>query len=267
MNTLTPEGEKALTQIAQKYNISLDSALSMSYSVNNGGGTMAQFSIPELGSGQWMQGGMTMCGDMFNHGLKATVNNLCGELSNLMATTQVLQPAPQGSGSNGMGGGSWWPSELGSPSSSGGQNGMQYAYFPSACRLAISVNGEVSIYNTLNHQIGGVQQQQGGGSSLSFTSQYGTFSSLDLPLISGPGSLPSNQNDQNDQNTQNDQTIQNQPVPNRDPDPEPLPVADDASPNSQDTFKSIQQLGDLHQAGILTDQEFADKKAELLSRL
>lgn len=218
---------------------------------------MAQFSIPELGSGQWMQGGMTMCGDMFNTGLQAMVSNLCGDLSALLSNTQVLKPAPKGSGS---GGGSWWPSDLGSPNSSGGQNNMQYAYFSAARRLAINVNGEISLYDTLDHQIGGVQQQQGGGSSLTFTSQYGTFSSLSLPLISGPGKsqpIPAPPT----------------PAPFTEPTPsyiteqQPAPASNTNPVNTDETLKSIQQLGELHQAGILTEAEFSSKKAELLNRL
>ena len=47
---------------------------------------MAQFTHPELGgSGQWMQGGMTMVGDMFNNALKAQVDGLCAELSRFLA--------------------------------------------------------------------------------------------------------------------------------------------------------------------------------------
>jgi hypothetical protein len=50
-----------------------------------GGGTMAQFSHPELGgTGQWMRGGMVMIGDMFNHGLKARIAALCQDLSQYM---------------------------------------------------------------------------------------------------------------------------------------------------------------------------------------
>jgi hypothetical protein len=38
---------------------------------------MAQFNHPEFaGSGQWMQGGMLMLGDMFNHALKGRVDAL-----------------------------------------------------------------------------------------------------------------------------------------------------------------------------------------------
>src|SRR5690606_28271907 len=104
---------------------------------------------------------------------QSTVSGLCGELSSLLSSTQVYvpRPTPGGGFSN-----NWWPGDLGSPSSSGGQNGSRYAYFPQACRLAIESDGRVVVYNTLDHQIGGVQQQQGSGpGSLSFSSQFGTF--------------------------------------------------------------------------------------------
>ena len=59
---------------------------------------MAQFNCPELGgSGQWMSGGMAMVGDMFNHGLKNTVDNLCAELSNALVNTQMFPVLPTGS--------------------------------------------------------------------------------------------------------------------------------------------------------------------------
>ncbi|MGJ8638448.1 MAG: SHOCT domain-containing protein [Opitutaceae bacterium] len=255
MQGLTQQGHDALQDIAGRYNISLDSACSMFQSVNNGGGTMAQFSIPELGSGQWMQGGMTMCGDMFNHGLQAMVSNLCGELSNLMATTQVYKPRP--AGASGMGGNSWWPSDLGSPNSSGGQNNVRYAYFSNSRRLAIDVGGVVSIYDTLDHQIGGVQQQQGGGSSVTFTSQYGTVDTVNLPLISGPGS--SSRSEPAPQPAQ-----QSVPEPQIVEAPKATPKANE---NVDDIYNSIQKLGDLYNAGVLTQQEFESKKAELLSRI
>jgi hypothetical protein len=70
MNQLTPEAQNALQNLAQRYGVSVDAVTSMLFAVSNGGGTMAQFNVPELGgSGQWMQGGMTMVGDMFNYGL------------------------------------------------------------------------------------------------------------------------------------------------------------------------------------------------------
>ena len=49
-----------------------------------GGGSQAQFNIPELGGmGQWSRGGMVMVGDMFNNALKARVDALCTELAGL----------------------------------------------------------------------------------------------------------------------------------------------------------------------------------------
>jgi hypothetical protein len=37
---------------------------------------------------------MTMVGDMFNHGLQATVSGLASELSSLLASTPMHVPAP-----------------------------------------------------------------------------------------------------------------------------------------------------------------------------
>ena len=72
--------------------------------------------------------------------------------------------------------GNWWPADLGVPSSAGGQNDARYAVFPSTRRLAIQINGATRVFDTGEHQIGGVQQQQGGGyGTVSFTSQLGTF--------------------------------------------------------------------------------------------
>ena len=116
MQTLTQEGQNLVNNLSNKYNLSSDAIIHMIAAVNNGGGTMAQFNSPELGgSGQWMQGGMTMVGDMFNNGLKNTVDNLCSEISNALLSVQVFPVIEAGTpGSN-----QWWPSELGVPFSSG----------------------------------------------------------------------------------------------------------------------------------------------------
>jgi len=45
----------------------------------------------------------------------------------------------------------------------------------------------VTVYDTLNHQIGGVSQQQGSGGSLTLTSQYGIVSVSTLPIVSVDG--------------------------------------------------------------------------------
>jgi hypothetical protein len=73
---------------------------------------------------------------------------------------------------------SWWPQGLQNPGSSGGQNGLRYAFFPDQRRLAVEQDGKVTQYDTGDHQISGVGQQQGSGSghgngTPKFSSQHG----------------------------------------------------------------------------------------------
>ena len=149
---------------------------------------------------------------------------------------------------SGYGSGNWWPDGLGSPSTSGAQNNVRYAYFPSKRRLAIEAGGQVAVYDTLDHQIGGVSQQQGGGSTVTFTSQYGVVSLADLPRVDSdttpaPAAVPASV--------------------------EPRAADTGSSPGSanEDIFAKIERLAELKQKGILSDEEFKEKKAELLARL
>ena len=85
-----------------------------------------------------------------------------------MQPMQPMQPmAPMQSGPK------WWPDDLGEPSTSGGQNDVQYAFFADKRRLAIHKDGRVTVYDSGEHRISGVAQQQGGTTSLAFTSQQG----------------------------------------------------------------------------------------------
>ena len=79
----------------------------------------------------------------------------------------------------------WWPEGLSNPSSSGSQNDLRYAFFPDQHRLAIEQNGKVTQYDTGDHQISGVSQQQSGGSGgkPSFTSQNGTVDLSSLKQV------------------------------------------------------------------------------------
>jgi hypothetical protein len=143
---------------------------------------MAQFDHPEFaGSGQWMQGGMIMLGDMFNNALKGRVDALCNDITSVLAGQPGLlrsgsfQSQSQGSGAMqaqgaGMASGqsilfvpdpeaTWWPAELGVPNATGSQNQTRYAYFAAARRLAVKTPGQVWVYDTLDHQIGGFSQQ------------------------------------------------------------------------------------------------------------
>ena len=250
MQQLTPAGENIINDISRRYNLSHDSAVNMLVAVNRGGGSMAQFSCPELGSGQWMRGGMTMVSDMFNNSLKNTVNNLCDELSNALANHQMFPPASQDSSA---GGGNWWPGDLGTPSSSGSQNNSRYAFFPGSRRLAVEQNGQVTVYDTLDHQIGGVSQQQGGSNSLTFSSQYGTLTTLSLPLISGAG-----KDAEQSTNFAAFPTLENQAPTTGNDSPKEVP---------SEILDLLEKLGHLRDSGILTSEEFAAKKSELLKRL
>ena len=253
--TVTPEAKSAIAGIAPRYGLSREAVLAMLLAVHAGGGTMAQFSIPELGgSGQWMRGGMTMVGNMFDDALKARVDALCGELAQLLATTPVF-PASTTEHRAGV---TWWPADLGVPSASGGQNDARYAIFPTTHRLAIRIDGVTKVFDTGEHRIGGVQQRQGTGSgSVSFTSQFGTFDVSSLPELGArqvtdtPAAAPT-------------------PRHRSDPAPRSAPRAQAPEPASGDSgaiVAAIESLAGLHQRGILSDEEFATKKAELLGRL
>ena len=223
-----PDLEHEIDDIARRHGLSRDSVLAMWVAVRNGGGTMAQFSIPELGgSGQWMRGGMTMVGDMFDHALKARVDALCTELAGLPVTGEAVAPRQ------------WWPADLGTPSSTGGQNDTKYAVFPATRRLAVQSGGVTKVFDTGEHRIGGVQQQQGGpAATLTFTSQLGTFGISALREV-GP-----------------------------EPATDAPPPGDTSTPDdSAAIIAAIEKLAGLHERGILTDAEFAAKKAELLARL
>lgn len=268
MQQLTPTGKNIIANVAQRYNLSQDAVLHMLTAVNNGGLTMAQFNCPELGGGgQWMSGGMTMVGDMFNNGLKNTVDNLCSELANILANNQMFPVIPAGTpGSN-----QWWPQDLGAPFSSGGQNDIRYAVFPN--RLAVERFGDVTVYDTLDHQIGGVSQQQGGDTSLSFSSQYGTISVNSLPIISGSNSAPiSNPNFAEPQN--DNFTPQNShwaPEPSQTP-VSTSPMATSAMPTSSpestdEVFTLLEKLASLRDAGVISDDDFNNKKTDLLNRI
>lgn len=274
MHQLSPQGQQIVAEVASRHGFSPDAVSQVLIALLNGNGTMAQFSHPELGgSGQWMQGGMLMLGDMFNHALKGRVDALCYELAGLLANQPGLlqsgsfQSQSQSGGtaqvqtSGGSRGQSslfvpdpedqWWPADLGRPSATGSQSQVRYAYFAGSRRLAVKTGGEVWVYDTLDHQIGGFAQQQGPGGSISFSSQYGLIDLARLPVVwrNGRPLEPS---------------VVSSPAAATVLASQPAPAQ--AAP-SDDIFSALERLGDLKSKGILTEDEFAAKKAELLARL
>lgn len=78
----------------------------------------------------------------------------------------------------------WWPNHLGEPNSAGGQNDLRYAYFADARRLAVQRGGNTTLYDTANHRIGGVSQQQPSSQNgATFTSQDGNVRLEDLEVV------------------------------------------------------------------------------------
>lgn len=248
MQTLSAAANEAVARIAERNGFSVQATQSMLDAVVRGGGSMAQFSHPEFsGSGQWMRGGMTMVSDMFNNDLKAWVGALCTDLSNLIGERPELlwpvsvsrSPMPEPPAVAASPHTHGWPAELGVPSSSGSQNGSRYAVFLATRRLAIEQAGHLTVYDTLDHRIGGVSQQQGSGASLRFTSQSGPVDLATLPIVSGwRGDAPAMS-----------------------------PDAPASTPRQDDIPATLERLADLRGKGILSAEEFSAKKAELLARI
>jgi hypothetical protein len=284
-------GQQIAQTLSNRHGFSIDAVTHMLTAVYNGNGSMAQFSHPEFGgSGQWMAGGMMMIGDMFNQNLKYRVAALCDDCARSIAENQtgtnsgVFQSQSQSGGSNYQdqqaGGGSasnslfapdprrnWWPQELGSPSASGSQNQMRYAYFAGPQRLAVATGDDVWVYDTLQHNIGGFSQQQSGDGSITFTSQYGVVPLSSLPVVSRNGV---------------DQTSPMPLAPEPAPTPPPMQPeapapaqppasnqapAPDASANPNDVFDTLNRLGGLLDKGYITQEEFDRKKSDLLDRI
>ncbi len=300
MPVMTDEGRRVVDQLAQRHGFSHDAAEQMLIAVLNGNGQMAQFSHPEFGgSGQWMRGGMTMIGDMFNNHLKGRVDGLCEDVaSHLQSYGGVMQSgsfqsqSQSGSGSQNQESGglrtesklfvpdpsqNWWPQELGKPSATGNQNNTQYAYFPAARRLAVKTGSSIWVYNTLDHQIGGFSQQQGGSGSITFSSQFGTIDLCSLPVLMRDGQAVLDRPpvpvtppvaEEVRSSTEN---VSSPPASFSHGSVEPISSArsysDSAKPLEIDIFALIEKLGLLKEKGLLTDDEFNEKKKELLARL
>ena len=266
---LTPEGQRMVDEAAARNGFSGDAALAALRALAAGHGTQAQFNHPELGGlGQWSEGGMIMIGDMFNQGLKARVDALCRDLALLLRAQPAFAPEPgraDPAASYSVGGASvslfaqgfdspsrsWWPEGLGHAASMGSQNDLHYAYFPASRRLAIKQGGRVSLYDAGDHRISGVSQQQGGGQTLTFTSQHGVVRLGELQQLSGGRPVESQQ-------------PQGEAASARTPGAR---SECGAARTATEIFAALERLGELRGKDILSEQEFIAKKAELLQRL
>ena len=89
---------------------------------------------------------------------------------------------------------------------------------------------------------------------MTFSSQYGTIAVNSLPVVSINGYQPQQQPQQN---------FMAPPVQQFN---EP-PAYQAPSAQEGDVFAKIERLADLFKKGILTEQEFSNKKMELLNQL
>jgi putative oligomerization/nucleic acid binding protein len=294
----------ALAAIAGRHGFTPEAVAAMWHALAQGTGGMAQFDHPEFGgAGQWMRGGMMMVADFGNPDLRRRVDALCDHLARAMAEQPALAPSvdsaeaasaastePHGIVPGAAGVRNWWPRSLGTPSSTGAQSGMRYAYFPEQRQLAVDRHGSVTVYDTGDHQIGGVSQQQGVRGTLIFASQHGPVELerlrvvspaaaepvrpvIDLPPRAGgaPGAARLSPTPlQRPEAAAPTPTIPAQPpalamhsAPVHTAAPSPM-----ARPQTADeVLSTIDRLAEMHERGVLTAEEFGAKKAELLTRI
>ena len=247
MSTLTPAGRRLVEELGPRHGFGPEATAEALRAVAAGGGRMAQFSHPELGgNGQWMAGGMIMLGDVFDHALKARVGALCDDLSRALATDGFLVAASD----------AWWPEDLGTPSATGSQDSTRYAYFADARRLALSVDGEVRVHDTLDHRITGFSQQRGGAAGMTMSSPHGTVDLATLPLVSGDATRDGAGDASDAKPAAGSADVGGARAPDA-----PATAAGD------DPLQLIEKLGRLRERGLLSDEEFAAKKRELLARV
>jgi hypothetical protein len=262
--------------LSQRHGVSQGVIEHLTMALIAGHTNQAQFNHSELGGmGQWSNGGMIMVGDMFNNGLKHRVDMLCSEIADYIRSGKLSGPKldrPHQSQSQGDGSSffyqssshsSAWPHHLGQPSSTGAQNNLRYAFFPASRRLAIDVNGQMTVYETKDHNIGGFSQQQSGDQSLTFTSQHGLVRVADLDIVTIADDSPDRPQD-----TQRTVPTQIEPIPVPPMTPPTTSLASGPTAFDQDDIISkIERLAGLRSKGIISDEEFAAKKTELLDRL
>jgi hypothetical protein len=123
----------------------------------------------------------------------------------------------------------------------GAQNEVRYANFPATRRLAIDIDGKVTVYDTQDHRINGFSQQQPGSGSLSF----GVDVSRLPPVSAANGTKPP-------------------PEQMHKASAEQQATTRSAPRGHEDILTAVERLAELHARGVLTEAEFSAKKAELL---
>lgn len=256
MRQLSTDGQATISELARRFGFSSEAVTSMLEALVTGMPGMAQFDHSEFGGrGQWMRGGMTMISAMFDAALKARVEQLCEALSQAAARPGFYENEASETGPIprvGAGGDrDWWPGNFGSPDSAGAQNGMRYAYFGAPRRLAIEVDGRVTLYDTLDYQISGVAQQQSVGGTVRFGSERGSVDLRQLPIVAdGSPDVPGGER----VDAQGGERVD-------------ASSGERVDAPSAEIIATIERLHELSRHGVLSDDEFSAKKTELLRRI
>lgn len=163
-----------IAQVSTRHDVPQEAVAEALKALRRGNGTMAQFSHEAFGGMvQWSKGGMSMVGDMFNRATRARFDAVMADLADGVAKGVDASDKPDGPRTAVQSEAAKWPADFGAPASSGSQNDMRYAFFPSSRRLIIDSDRSRKIYDTGDHQITGVSQQQSGAQSLRFSSPHG----------------------------------------------------------------------------------------------
>ena len=201
-------------------------------------GSVSLSSLSSMGGGTQQQSG---------HGGSQQQNNFGGSQQQSSATAsmgamamqpmQPMQPMAMQPMQPMAGFESWWPAELGSPSATGAQNSLRYAWFADSGCLAVEHEGCLRLLDARNHPITWVTQASSSAEVL-FSTPGGTVSLSSLPPFSSP-----------------------------EPAVAAVPAAVAAPISSGDVISALERLGELKAKGVLSEAEFSEKKTELLSRL
>lgn len=267
MQRLTARGRQTVQHLATEHAFSPPAVTHLLLAMAEGGGRMAEFDHREFGGpGIWMHGRMTMLNGLSDSALKTRMDALsCVIAERLAAEADLVEHVPDpppeersiaqrrrhalaGHGFRHFAiqkrGSAWWPARLGVPTLSGQQDARRYAWFADIRQLAVHDGRTLRSYDTGDHRLHGLLPPQSGDSaSLTFTTTAGPIALDELPLlwetgITGDAAAPG-------------------PAAAKDATPAPRGALLDA----------MERLGELKTRGLLTETEFATKKAELLSRL
>ena len=275
-----------VAEAAAAHGFSREAATALWQALQRGQGRMAQFEHAELGgAGQWMAGGMTMLASMGDAALRARVDALAATLAPYAerAAASVAATPPAASGRARAD--AW-----GAAAASGAQNDLKYAYYPEARRLVIEDAQGLQVYDTGMHQIQGVSQQSGQGVPC-FQTAHGAVELTQLRRVAdtqdttGDGAPPAARARQLEAPDERARSAPSPATPARAAEPSAgagsghlgaaqtrtaqvgADAGRDAGERAEQALRLLEPLARLHQAGVLSAEEFQAKKAELLARI